>query len=277
MKPQFLFLLTLASLPALADDFSRMVKIGNCSGVLVSLGVLTAGHCPIYPNFYKKDEAESGTDMSKEKAFVFPTGDVNQSTELHLKKITYATMTNIDAALIEAEKIEGVKTFKIADRLPKPGEILRITSAFWKESQDCEVEKILEDDAMEEAAVEMKTDRFPFRNSILFKNPCYGRTGWSGSPAFDPETGMIYGIFSRVYGKPKALTFARFGAFSFFAPLGTEVRVVASNVVDLHDCLSKKGELDLNTPQCSLPKPKPQPSKLTAPKNSKWPTSRARR
>jgi len=176
-------------------------------------------------------------------------------------------MTNVDAALIEMEKVEGMKVFEIADRLPKPGEKLRITSAFWKESQDCEVESILEDDAMEEAALEMTTDHFPFRNSILFKKPCYGRTGWSGSPVFNPETGMVYGIFSRVYGKPKTLTFARFDAFNFFAPLGSDVRVVASNTVDLHDCLSKEGKLDLNTTGCSLPKPmtvKPTSSRLSS-------------
>lgn len=275
--------------PATAEELNGMVKALNCSGTFVSIGrkdsakgiVLTAGHCPSSPLFYKNGEAASGTDLSQEKNAIAFTADrtLNEPLTIPLTRLTYATMTNADVALLEVKEThkslaaENIRFLKIADRLPKPGEVLRITSAFWQETEECEVEKILEDRDAETAAVGMATDQYTFRNSILFKSPCYGREGWSGSPVFDPNTGLVYGVLSRVYKRKSPLSFARWNPFNPTIELfeKDEVQVVASNITDLKDCLTTNGKIDMNAPHCQLPKP---------PKtgiNSLWPSSRARR
>lgn len=274
-----------------------MVKIHECSGALVSLGrgdtspglVLAAGHCPNYPNFYANGVAEGGTDYSSlAPANGFPPGStLTHPVNLPLARLFYATLTNVDVSLYELASSVGalreqkLRLLELGDRLPKSGEILQITSGFWRETETCEVESILEDNAAEKRAIGEETETPLFRNSILFKSPCFARGGWSGGPVFDAATGLIYGIVSRVYSLSPTVSFSRFAGFisqkwnPFHPDADTDVRVVASNVIDLKDCLTADGKLGTSLANCQLPKLKGASSPLPSLKpSSSWPVKR---
>ncbi len=286
-----IILFTLVSVTSLADshrpatneELNGMVKIGGCSASLITIGrsvrsaasALSAGHCPSYPLFYKPGEAEAGKkNLSDSPAKVFPPSRRNTSPlDIPLDQLYYATMTNSDVAiydLSESErkiKFRGLKTFTLADSLPKPGDKLTITSGYWRETQTCEVESILADNSEEEAVIGMPMESDPraiphsFHHSILFKDSCYGRNGWSGSSVIDPKTNQIYGVVSRLYETQRDASLTRFAEFirrkwnPFNPEVETPVRVVASNVTDLVDCLEKDGSLNFRRPGCVLPIP----------------------
>lgn len=310
----FLFMI-LGAIPAFADpehpatleELNGMVKVQNCSGSLVSLGrkdtvrglILAAGHCPSYPRLYKPGQAEGGTDFSKEKpANLFPPGSsLTEPKKQPLGNLYYGTMSNVDLALYEIptsiEKLrdQKLKILELADYLPQPGLSYQITSGYWRETQTCEVESILDDNKAEEAAVGQDLKTYQFRNSILFKTPCFSRGGWSGSPVVDAESGLIYGVISRIYEVNKTLKLSQFAEFiskkwnPFNPEISAEVRVIASNVLDLKDCLTSEGAINTGQPNCSLPKPniipsptarpsaKPRNTPLESPKKptSSWP------
>lgn len=258
--------------PATPEDLNGMVNIWRCSGALVSLGrsdaepglILSAGHCPGPSTFYLNGEAEINTplEVTSEKALTFPA-----PTRLPLRSVYYATMTHVDASLFETRatlgelRAAGHRIFDIADRLPKPGEKLRITSGVWSETEDCEVERIIENDAEERELFGSDMQTHTFRNSVLFKRPCSGTAGWSGAPTYNPETGLIYGVVSRLLDRVRPSfprIFARAAASGnrwalALNPATETVDVVASNLIDLRDCVSSDGHLALGSARCALP------------------------
>lgn len=275
--------------PATDRELSGMVNIWRCSGSLVSLGrsdsepgiILSAGHCPGPSTFYPNGEAEVQTalGLTKEKASTFPV-----PARLALRSVYYATMTHIDASLFETQatlgelKAAGYRIFDIADRLPKPGEKLRLTSGVWGETQDCEVEQIIENDAAEREIFGSDMKTHTFRNSVLFKRPCGGTAGWSGAPAFNPETGLIYGVVSRLLDRMVPSFLSRFASAEVsenrwaiaLNPAAKPVDVVASNLTDLRDCLTRGGHLSLDSVSCQLPKAKVFVP-VKKPRSSRWP------
>lgn len=284
--------------PATLEELNGMTHVENCSGTFVSLGrkdssralILSAGHCPSYPTFYKQGVAEGGTDYSKEPpAKSFPPGSTLEAPlNYPIRQLYYATMTTSDISLyelassIEKLKNQKLKILELADYLPKPGKSYSITSGYWKETQTCEVESILADNDSERSAVGFEVETYPFRNSILFKAPCFARGGWSGSPIYDAETNLVYGVLSRIYESNPTPALTRFAEFiskkwnPFNPETETEVRVIASNVIDLKDCLASDGAIDTKRTHCDLPKPtmKPSPVPHTVPRprpTSSWP------
>jgi hypothetical protein len=287
--------------PATAEDLRGVVAIEKCSGAIVALGsdekqpasFLSAGHCgkPGYAIAPGKAVSAEGRYWNHVRGF--PEGaSLEHPAKITLSKLAYATMTRVDlsifstASSVEDFRKQGYRVFSLADSLPRPGDRLRVTSAFWKETQLCRVEKILETNTDESAIDPTSIEGYEFRRSILFDSDCIVRTGWSGAPVFEESTGRIFGVVSRRILAAARIPFGALEAAAKFVAWDFQDRgsgvLIASNVADLGECLTATGELRFGA-ACLLPKtsalseaereraPPPPSRNSTPPRTSAWP------
>jgi hypothetical protein len=260
------------TVPATLEDLQGSVAIEKCSGSVVRLSddetapayLLSAGHCG-KPGFaVAPGKAYSLGDGHWKQTSGFPSGtSLNRPVKIEITGLAYATMTFSDVALfatgrsVDSLRSAGYRVYSLGESLPREGDSLRITSAFWKETQVCRVDRILATNADELAIDPMSLHGYEFRNSILFESECAIRTGWSGSPVVNESTGQIFGVASRRVMTPSPLPFAgsdpvnKFVAW-LFQDKGTGT-LIASNLVDLLACLTPEGALRFEG-RCELPK-----------------------
>lgn len=245
------------------QDMNGIAAAYRCSASIISTTgqsdndpafVLSAGHCTA-----DNDNATYLPDTAKIR---FPITHLDEYTSYYqqlpnqpmsygnfqLASIHYATMTTEDVTLFQATvslgtlKSRGVRIFTLADRLPKPGEKLQLTSGLWGQTQTCTVERIITNNAEEKKLFGTSPSPLELKNTILLGADCTGRPGWSGSPLLDPKTGLIYGVASRIYTPPVGSALA-----------GSSPRVLVSGLQELRKCLNKAGQIDLSTSGCQLP------------------------
>lgn len=250
------------------DDMNGIAAAFRCSASIVSLGqadsdpafVLSAGHC-------SADNPDGGytpgtakirlpiLSLDEHISYYQKLGDDQPLTlgNFQLSSIYYATMTREDVTLFQGAlslgvlKSRGVRIFKLADRLPKPGEKLQITSGLWGQTQSCTVERIILDNADEKKLFGISPSPIEMNNTILLGPECTARPGWSGSPLLDPKTGLIYGVASRIYTPAPG---------SALAKEGTSPRILVSSLLELRKCINKTGQLDFSLLGCQLPSKK---------------------
>lgn len=241
---------------ATLEELNGIAAAFRCSGAFVSLGqydtepgfVLSAGHCSA--------DSESGytPNRSTVKRSIYnleeyvahykldePSGQMTIGS-FQLSTIFYGTMTKEDVTLFQTVptlgqiKAKGIRVFNVADSLPKVGQKLQLTSGLWGQTQTCTVEKIIANNAEERKLFGTSPSPIEMRNTILLSKDCTGEGGWSGSPLFDPKTGLIYGVASRVYSQ------------------GTTSRILVSSLVEFKKCINSKGKLKGFWSDCSLPR-----------------------
>lgn len=246
------------------EELQGIVAAYRCSGAIVDLGqgndkpgtILTAGHCSadserghapgravVDMSIYTDEEYSSYYIWHK------PTNQMTMSS-FRLRTIAYATMTKEDVTVFESIlplgeiKSKGLKTFKLAPALPKVGQTLQLTSGLWGQTQKCKVERIIKNNREEELLFGTNTGPIEMNNSILLSSECTAKGGWSGSPLFDPQTGLIYGVASRIYAPAPG---------SELAKKGTTARIIISSLVEFQKCL-KNGMVELSNAGCQLPR-----------------------
>jgi hypothetical protein len=294
---------SVSPVPATVEDLRGAVSIEKCSGAVVALGsdekqpayLLSAGHCgkPGYAIAPGKAVSAEGPYWKTVRGF--PEGaTLEHPAKIEVSKLAYATMTRVDlsifrlSATVEDVRKQGYRVHARAESLPRPGDRLRVTSAFWKETQLCRVERILETNADETAIDPISIEGYDFRQSILFDSDCIVRTGWSGAPVFEESTGRIFGVVSRRILAPARTPFGAIDAAAKFVAWDFQDRgsgvLIASNVADLGSCLSPSGDPEFG-PSCLLPRasalseaqrdrttgPTPTPPPSEPSRTSAWP------
>lgn len=250
------------------DDMNGIAAAFRCSASIVSIGqadsdpaiVLSAGHCsadnPDYGYTPGTAKVRLPILQLEEHTSYYQKLSADQPLTLgnfQLASVYYGAMTREDVTLFQATvslgilKSRGVRIFKLADRLPKPGEKLQITSGLWGQTQSCTVERIIVDNADEKKLFGTNTSPIEMKNTILLGSECTGRPGWSGSPLLDPKTGLIYGVASRIYTPAPG---------SALAKAGTSPRILVSSLLETRKCLNKMGQLDFSLPGCQMPSKK---------------------
>lgn len=250
------------------EDMNGIAAAFRCSASIVSIGqsdsdpsvILTAGHCtadnPDYGYTPGTAKVRLPILQLEEHTSYYQKLGADQPLTLgnfQLSSIYYGTMTREDVTLFQgfmslgALKAQGVRIFKLADRLPKPGEKLQITSGLWGQTQSCTVERIIADNVEEKKLFGTSPSPIEMKNTILLGAECTGRPGWSGSPLLDPKTGLIYGVASRIYTPAPG---------SALAKAGSSPRILVSSLLELRKCLNKIGQLDFSLLGCQLPSKK---------------------
>lgn len=280
-------------------ELNGPVSVSLCSAALVDLGnsdddtayLLSAGHCPQFPYLVDPGKAYAMEGNHWPKTYGYPSGStLNTPSSIEIARLEYATLTNTDVAIFRTTKTVrdfrtgGYRVFQLGKQLPAPGTKLRVTSAYWKQTQICTVDRILRTNADELEVDPTSSTKYTFRDSALFDSKCIIRTGWSGSPAFDDREGKIYGVTSRFVnpattkhsifaGIMNLMRFMSFSAVDFDSGV-----LVTSNLTDLNACIGSKGELQLNARGCELPRidpnavpQAPAPKPTPPPSGSFWP------
>lgn len=253
-------------IPGTIKELNGIVAAFRCSGAIISMGqpdtdpafILSAGHCSaddaqvVYPpnkasiklNILSRDEYVAYYQQKDPQS---PLAYGN----FRLSSIYYGAMTNEDVTLFQSEptlgelKARGLRIFKLADKMPVPGQVLQITSGLYAKTQMCKVERIVADNAAEKELFGSDLSPVQMKNTILMDKDCVAQAGWSGSPLMDPKTGAIYGVLSRIYEPAPG---------SALAAKGPQTRVLVSGIQELKKCVNAKGQLDLASANCKLPK-----------------------
>lgn len=252
--------------PGTIKDLNGIVAAFRCSGAIISMGqpdtdpafIISAGHCSANETtmVYTPNKAAIKINILNRDEYVAYYQQKDAQSPLsygnfRLSSIYYGAMTTEDVTLFQSEptlgelKARGIRIFKLADKLPVPGQTLQITSGLYAKTQLCKVERIIADNAAEKELFGSDLAPIQMKNTILMDKDCTAQPGWSGSPIMDPKTGVIYGVLSRIY-EPKL--------GSALAKKGTQARVLVSNVQELKKCVSDKGQLNLTSANCKLPK-----------------------
>lgn len=246
--------------PATVEDLKGMANLGNCSGGVLDIGrpmnakslLITNGHCV------------SGTlganqaiiNQPSQRFFRLFTYD-GSTVLVQAQKLVYATLTDTDLGLYELnvtyEELQSmnVKSYPLSMRSASPGIPLRITSGYWKRTQECAVErivyKLLEGFGGDVSNPSVAT------NVLALTNECQIYGGFSGTPAIDLKTQTIIGL---------AFTVAEGGQKNCEerSPCeedknGKRVYLHGVSYVTRVDQIAScflKGEFDLNQPNCTL-------------------------
>lgn len=266
MKTLFLLALTLLNLnlvyaqhggSATYEDLKGMIATHSCSGSLVAFGevldennkgiILSAGHCARNSDDHVNGKALWNIISKEYGVYYFIDRETKKlmMSSFPLFSQYYSTMTYEDITLFKMaisykEAMDkGMTIFKVSDSLPKVGQKLKVTSALWKETMTCTVEKILVDNEDEFNTIGVDVSPVEMRNSILLDKNCKAKGGWSGSPLYDPKTNTIYGVASRVITNQKT----------------GETRFVASSTYMLKRCFTKDlGRENFISSACELPR-----------------------
>lgn len=250
---------------ATLEDLKGITALYRCSGAFVDFGqkdtelalVLSAGHCSAdSDNGYVPNRATVKRSIYNLEEYVaYYTKHIESGqmiiNSFQLASIYYGTMTREDVTLFQTSrtlgqvKDLGIRVFKVADKLPKVGQKLTLTSGLWGQTQTCTVERIIANNAEEKKLFGTNTSPVQMRNTILLSKDCTGQGGWSGSPLFDAKTGLVYGVASRIYTP---------GPYSSLASSGVTPRILVSSLVELKKCINSKGHLALNPLVCNLPR-----------------------
>ena len=186
--------------PATTDELNGMASL-SCSGGFVDIGrkpqdlavVITNGHCATSPMMHANQFVQnipytrSTIVLGTSRGFVTVTPS----------RVLYATLTGTDLALIELKHTnqqllqQGIRQFRISPRMPALGLPVRVTSGFWKETQDCtlsrSIPKIIEGFS-DGSAPSITTWAY------AMSNECKIRGGYSGTPVLDRQTQEVVAL-----------------------------------------------------------------------------------
>jgi V8-like Glu-specific endopeptidase len=238
------------------EDLSGMAKLG-CSGALVNVGrkeseralILTNGHC-VRSKLLRPGEVLTRGDFDRG---VIGIGGSKGWVRVRPARIVYATMTDLDVALIEIEESYeklrrlGSKVYKIANEKAARGVQVRIISGYWKEKQECYVEDII---------TELLEADWTWRKSLALSKSCQVRGGYSGSPVFDLATGKIVAVVNTGNESGERCTLNNpCEVDQWGRRLVFQDRAYAQPVTAFLGCFTSHGQFELTLETCQLPKP----------------------
>jgi hypothetical protein len=251
----FLFAaLSFASVPEATQDDLRGMAHLNCSGALVEFNrpdsaravILTNGHCV-------RDKMLVGKEYVVDGAYdrqPIVVGVTDAFVATPVTRVIYGTAYGTDLGLIEVEqsyaelKKLGAKVFRISDKAPRAGTLVKLITAMWWEKQTCKITRIVS---------KIIEDQWIWQNSFALDSNCKLQSGYSGAPLFDAVSGLIVGVANsgNVDGKlcenMNPCEVNAFGDRSVHQGIG-----YAQRVSEVPACVSSQGELDLTLPGCRL-------------------------
>ncbi len=241
-------------------DFRGILGLSGCSGSLVRFDdsgssdqamVLTNGHCVrlIDPGVVLFDQKNSRTfDVLNEGA--------KRLGKVTADKLLYATMTKTDLAIYRLKETYQ----QIADRYniealtfsrdrSEVGTPIQVISGYWKQGFSCEVESF---------AYNLKEGRWLFEASMRYSRPgCDVFGGTSGSPVIEEGTRTVVAVNNTANESGRRCEvnnpceIDENGEVFFEKGIG-----YAQQTYWVYSCRNAKGNLDINTPGCQLPRTK---------------------
>nr|WP_245574190.1 serine protease [Amycolatopsis nigrescens] len=245
----------------LAPDFHGIVALSNCSGSVVKpVGaadtdpalVLSNGHC-LESGFPGPGEVIVNQPSTRSFSLLSTDG---QSTvgQLRATKIIYATMTDTDASLYQLstsyaqiDQSYGIKALELSDAHPTAGSAIDVISGYWKRIYSCSIDGF---------PYQLREGSWTWKDSIRYTPECKTIGGTSGSPIVDRASGKVVGVNNT--GNESGERCTDNNPCEVDENGNVTVRHgtnYGQQTYLFHGCLAPRGEIDLNQPDCKLPKP----------------------
>jgi Trypsin-like peptidase domain len=246
----------------LADDFSAVVALSNCSGSYVRFLsskttdrglILTNGHCN------EGGTLPAGTAIANRvssRGFRILTADGKADLgRVRAQRILYGTMEGTDLLLYELTETHAqiaqrlrVQPLVMSSSRPSASEPIVIASGFWRRTYRCSIDTFIP---------KLREGTWTFTDSIKYSEPgCQVIGGTSGSPILRASTREVIGINNTGNMDGARCTVNN----------PCEVDAAGNVVVDkggsygqqtyqTYTCLTAQNTLDFTKPGCALKKP----------------------
>lgn len=186
-----------------AVDFRGIVKLSNCSGSVFRFAdsaddaqalVLTNGHC--VDGMPEPGEVITNEPSTRTFQLLNAAGDDTLGT-LTADLLTYATMTDTDAAVYRVEETYAelrseydTEALTLSQTHPTAGTDIKVVSGYWEEIYSCGIDGFVP---------QLKEDGYVAKDSIRYTPGCDTIGGTSGSPVIDAASNEIVGVNNTAY------------------------------------------------------------------------------
>lgn len=187
--------------PATAEELYNLASTRGCSAGYVDIGrslndravILTNGHCT--DGSLVANQAWFSLPVSKTFSIFLQSG---KKLDVIAIRLLYATLMDTDIAFYELRETnaelqsKGLVPFAFYKGEAPVGSQIRVTSGYWKETQECTLErkvhKLLEGFGSDTSKPSIATDAF------AMSKDCNIRGGYSGTPVIDTATNTVIAI-----------------------------------------------------------------------------------
>ncbi|MGW0910501.1 trypsin-like serine peptidase [Streptomyces sp. NPDC002784] len=243
-----------------AVTFAGTVSLSNCSGSVVRMPdsedndpalVLTNGHC-LETGFPRPGEVV--VDRPSSRSFGLLNSAGTRVATLRAAKISYATMTDTDAAIYqltrtyaEIRSSYGISALTLGDTRPVAGTAISVVSGYWKRIYNCSVDGF---------AYRLKEGDWTWKDSVRYTSACDTIGGTSGSPVLDRATNTVVAVNNT--GNVDGQSCTVNNPCEVDASGNVTVRRginYAQQTYQFPACFGIDNKLDLSASGCVLPKP----------------------
>lgn len=251
-----------AAAPAVTVDYTGILALSNCSGSLVRIPgasdddpalALTNGHCSEYG---MPGAGEVNVDQPSSRSFTLldPSGEGSLGT-LHADEILYNTMTDTDVTLYrltssyaEIQDQYDTPALTLSTTHPEAGTNIDVVSGYWRTTYRCAIDGFV---------YQLREADWTMRDSVRYSSSgCEVIGGTSGSPVVDDSTGQVVAVNNTINENGERCTINNpcevdeNGNVTVHKGTG-----YAQETYILAGCIAPGSTVDLNDPDCALPKP----------------------
>lgn len=244
-----------------AVDYTAILALDDCSGSLVRVPgasdddpalALTNGHCSEY-GMPGPGEVNVNQSSSRTFSLLDPSGQKSLGT-LHANEILYNTMTDTDVTLYRLTQSYaqiaseyGTTALTLSTAHPVQGTDIDVVSGYWKQTWTC---------AIDGFAYQVKEADWTWSDSVRYTSACDVIGGTSGSPVIDPATDQVIAVNNTINENGESCTLDnpcevdKDGNVTVHQGIG-----YAQETYILANCIGAGSTVNLDDPNCQLPKP----------------------
>ncbi|RZQ61616.1 S1 family peptidase [Amycolatopsis suaedae] len=242
-------------------DFAGTVALSNCSGSVVKTAgaamddpalVLSNGHC-LETGFPKPGQVVVDQPADREFGLLAPDGG-RELTKLRAERLVYATMTETDVALYrlnvsyaQIEQQWQIKPLELSAARPEAGKAITVVSGYWKKTYSCSIDGFVH---------ELREADWSWKDSIRYTPECKTIGGTSGSPVVDNATKQVVGVNNTGNESGERCTMNNPCEVAENGEVTVRKGInYGQQTHKIPACLTAGSKLDLQAPDCTLPKP----------------------